>query len=515
MPRFLIPALLVAALSAAVPTPVVAQPPTDLLLPAQAASAASRRDVPARRVGKARLNLPALNSAAVRIQLFDDVQVMLLPKKVERPGAEKLVWVGEDEFGTQAVLTVVRGVLSGTVFTDYRSFEIGIEPDGLYSVAELDPGAFPTDDPLEFRGQFDILQDVDGFVGDEAKVAPVVADASTSGTPVQIDVMIVWTPKAETAVGGPSAMQSLALNAVANANLAYSNSGVNAQLRLVYGGLVNYTEVASDIGGDLTRLETKGDGVMDSVHTLREQYGADVVTLFGDGYRSKGYCGLAELMTSNSTSFAAWAFNVVDRACAVGNLSYAHEVGHNQGLMHDPANSSGWSAVTSYAYGYQDPGGLFRTVLSYGGATRVPYLSNPNVLYSGRVTGTSSQDNARALNLTAGTVAAFRGTGGGTTTEPTSPTPTCTYSVSTTSLSFSASGGSKTVSVTAPSGCSWSVANDGGVTWLSTNTSSGSGNGSITVTVTSNSSSARSATITVAGKTVGVSQQGVKVRGRK
>ena len=46
-----------------------------------------------------------------------------------------------------------------------------------------------------------------------------------------------------------------------------------------------------------------------------------------------------------------------------GYLSYAHEVGHNQGLHHDPASSGGSVGSYSYAYGYQDPGGAFRTVM--------------------------------------------------------------------------------------------------------------------------------------------------------
>jgi hypothetical protein len=46
-----------------------------------------------------------------------------------------------------------------------------------------------------------------------------------------------------------------------------------------------------------------------------------------------------------------------------GYLSYAHEVGHNEGLQHDPPNSS-VSPAYPYAYGYQDPSGAFRTVLS-------------------------------------------------------------------------------------------------------------------------------------------------------
>ena len=40
---------------------------------------------------------------------------------------------------------------------------------------------------------------------------------------------------------------------------------------------------------------------MDQVHTLRTQYGADLVTLIGEGYRDSGACGIAYLMSTVST----------------------------------------------------------------------------------------------------------------------------------------------------------------------------------------------------------------------
>ncbi len=508
MTRFAtLPTLALALFTAVGSAPAVAQTVPDLLVAAQASSRATRRDVPARRTRKARINAAALNSATIRLKLFDDVQTTVSRKQLSRPAPDKLVWVGEDEYGAQAVLTVVRGVLTGTVFADHRTFEIGIDPDGQYTVAELDPSAFPTDDP-HFEGpQFEVLDDPESFVGDEVKASPTV-DLLETGTPVQIDVMIVWTPNAEAAAGGAAAMESLAMNSVANANLVYSNSGVNAQLNLVYAQQINYTETPSSISTDLNALRGTTDGKIDGVHTIRNDVGADIVTLIGTGYASAGYCGIGGLMTSVSTSFASGAFNVVDRTCAVGNLSYAHELGHNQGLHHDPANATSTPSYP-YAYGYQDPSGYFRTVLSYGGAKRVPYLSSPGVTYNGLPTGTNGQDNARALNGNAGTIAAFKSVGG---TPPPTET-TCTYSVSTTSLSFSSSGGLKSVTVSAPTGCSWTTANDAGASWVSLSTGGGSGSGSVTVSVAANTGSSRSTSVTIAGKQVAVSENGVKVRG--
>ncbi len=152
--------------------------------------------------------------------------------------------------------------------------------------------------------------------------------------------MVLWTPAARNAVGGTTdAIQSLVLAAVANANLAYANSGVHAQLRLVYSGEVNYTETPSNISGDLDALSTSGDGKIDQAQSLRAQYGADVVTLIGNGYAANGSCGIGYIMSTVSTSFAPYAYTVVDQSCAAGYLSYAHEVGHNEGLQHDPANA--------------------------------------------------------------------------------------------------------------------------------------------------------------------------------
>ncbi len=88
--------------------------------------------------------------------------------------------------------------------------------------------------------------------------------------------------------------------------------------------------------------------------------------------------------------------------------------------MHDRANGS-MNGAFAYSYGLRrcaDDGTGFRTVMSYSciGANRVTQFSNPNVTYNGWPTGISyeadpanSADNARSMNETADTVAAFRG----------------------------------------------------------------------------------------------------------
>jgi uncharacterized protein (TIGR03437 family) len=84
----------------------------------------------------------------------------------------------------------------------------------------------------------------------------------------------------------------------------------------------------------------------------------------------------------------------------------------------------------------------------------------------------------------------------------------CTVAVSPTALSFPAAGGSGTVSVWAPAGCSWQALSN--APWITvTGGAQGSGNGTVAFTVAANTgSSARTGTIAVGGQAVAISQAG-------
>ncbi len=424
--------------------------------------------------------------AEVELNLFDDVQVVADVEQFEQHGPGTFTWKGRLRGVPEGHATFVSsdGIVAGTVFGDGAVYEVTYAGDGAYDIRELDPAAFPSDDP---PSDLDLSP-----VQSTQPASPVAAGDSAA----QIDVMVVWTPAAESAAGGVAAMRSLVDLAVSNANTAYANSGISTRLRLVHKAQVPYTESAS-ISTDLSRLVSGGDGYLDSVQSLRDQYGADVVSLFGSGYTSSsGACGIGYLMSFVSTSFASNAFNVVDYSCAAGNLSFAHEVGHNEGMHHDPANASGTPAY-SYSYGYVDPSCAFRTVMAYGGCQRVTQFSSPNVLYNGRVTGTSTQNNALTLNNTAATVSNFRQAVAG-----------CTYALASPSWSASSGGASSSVGVTVTgSGCSWTAASSA-PSWL-TITAGASGTGSATISFSAaanTSASARSATITAGGQTFTVNQ---------
>ena len=143
-----------------------------------------------------------------------------------------------------------------------------------------------------------------------------------------------------------------------------------------------------------------------------------------------------------------------------------------------------WSAVPSAAW---------ITVLT--GATG---SGNGNVTYS-----VTANPNGTTRN---GTIAI-----GGKLLNVTQDAATCTSTVSSTSESFESTGGTRSVSVTIPAGCSWTAASNS-PSWISVTTGAGpntSGNGAVTFQVAANATTAaRTGSLTVAGKTVNVNQVG-------
>ena len=249
------------------------------------------------------------------------------------------------------------------------------------------------------------------------------ADGSV-GCPLFVDVMIVYTPEARDIEGGTAEVQAVAMLAIDATNVAYSLSQINHYVRLVYVGEVNYVESGFFIT-ELDRLRTPADGFMDEVHALRDQYGADLVDLLISHTEGGTICGIAYLMTNVSQGFEADAFSVCNTGCVSGGFTLEHEIGHNMGCHHDRDNAGGQGAY-EFSYGHRFNGDntvQYRTIMSYSPGERIPYFSNPNILYQGQPTGVPagdplSADNAQTHNLTAATVSTFRPAAAGSPGSP-------------------------------------------------------------------------------------------------
>ena len=237
------------------------------------------------------------------------------------------------------------------------------------------------------------------------------ADDGETSACHSIDVMIAYTPAARNAIGSDAATHALAYASVAVFNIVNSNSLVMPRMRLVHVVPVDFAET-SNLALDLARVQSPNDGIMDELHPLREQFGADLVSLLVHSTSSS--CGVAYVMVDPSTEFSQFAFSVVQQNCAITNLSFPHELAHNLGSQHDWSDSSEGAFPYSHGLRFTGDSGLnWRTVMAGTPGTRIPFFSNPNIVFDGVPIGVPENqpnpaDNARSINNVAAIAAAFQ-----------------------------------------------------------------------------------------------------------
>ena len=332
---------------------------------------------------------------SLRIPLLDGASPQATRTDFERRGAENMTWRGRFDTpgGGRVTLTVLHGVVVGFIQHADRTYIIEPVRGGGHAQKEINQDLYPECGGAELPGETPF----------HMKYAdPEIADDSGA----RIDVMVMYTPEARDAAGGVAAIEATAQAAVDIANTAFENSDVVTRFNLVHAE-VTIRHDSGDLYADLPWLRDDA-----GVAALRNAYAADLVSLMVEN--GGGYCGLGYVMRYPSASFADSAFQVTDRGCAVGNLSWAHEHGHNMGMEHDPANgTSPASASYPWSFGHFVDGS-YRTVMSYSypcpnGCTRVPHFSNPVVFHAGAATGIADQrDNHRTADSTAPIVANFR-----------------------------------------------------------------------------------------------------------
>ena len=357
--------------------------------------------------------------ATLTLNLFDDTVVSAVVERTAPTLSGGYSLSGQlTSSAFDTVTVVVNGaVVAGTVRTSGEIYWIRTVGDDLYVVAQVDLSMLPPEvDPLPPPGRF-------------GNVAPDIAgeprrDADDDS---EIDMLIVYTPKARTAAGGPAEMEALIDLLVAETNQIFADSDVSARIRLVHREAVNYTE-NGDLGLDLQRITDPDDGHMDEVHALRDTYGADLVHLITTG---RNFAGIARLMTKVSQDFAPFAFGVTNQRSAG---TFTHELGHNLGLRHDRHDDPG-NTPYPYSHGYvnqrafepgAEPSSRWYTIMALGiqcrpagfSCSRVHRFSNsrqnwngdpigiPGDAPSSRVDGPA--DAARSLNETWRTSASFR-----------------------------------------------------------------------------------------------------------
>ncbi|HYW10414.1 MAG TPA: M12 family metallo-peptidase [Longimicrobium sp.] len=340
-------------------------------------------------------------SKALRLTVAPGLSVVATGERVQRRAENDISWGGRvqgREDGWVQVVLSDDGMV-GTVTLGTEQYSIEPLGNGMHAVSKLDQRKLPPEHgPDNPTGVLDPAPPADFLSSYQASTEGTVGVAALN----TINVLVVYTASAASATANVSSLIQLAVD---ETNQSYVNSGIDISMVRVHTAQVTYNESKRSFSQHVAALRSTTDGIMDNVHTLRNTYAADVVVLVVNDSEA---CGIASSIGSTATT----AFAVAHFSCITGYYSFGHEVGHLQGARHDRA-VDGSTTPYAYGHGYIPASKTWRTVMAYGNncsnCTRIQYWSNPLKTYGGVAMGTVLyEDNARVLNLTAPTVAAYR-----------------------------------------------------------------------------------------------------------
>ncbi len=233
--------------------------------------------------------------------------------------------------------------------------------------------------------------------------------------PANIDVAFVVAPSLQRLYGSIAARDADIAMIVAIANNAMATNGIDVRVRAVTVNPLSIELPNINQSALLANLRD-GAGAFGEQWPNQLRAGADVVALLTpfrsrdstDGNCGRGYVGT--LRSGGTFSSGQLGFSVSARMNEVPMSSFcfpstfAHELGHNLGNLHDRINAPSGTGAFSYSRGYTVPG-AFRDIMGTGSANRLELYSDPNRTCQGQPCGKpesaiDSADAAKTIKST-------------------------------------------------------------------------------------------------------------------
>ncbi len=285
--------------------------------------------------------------------------------------------VGNDD-GRAIVTFGADGSMVGSIANGVETYNIGPSADGGNwminpSIAGLIIPSFAGD-----AHQPSVADDATLTTTTNAASVPATPAATgNAASPIVVDIMVLYDSTLAYAATRINNVEAIA-------NQTYIDSGLkNLAIRVVHTQSVTYSATATDATA-LTDL-TGNLGKFNGVNTLRSKYAADVVVYMRPfNSETQGMiCGVAWINGLNGSKLSAGnAYAVVgdghDTKAACAGTTFAHEIGHTWGAVHDVADSAGIKGAYPYANGY----GIANTygdIMSYY-QPQIAKFSSPDIL---------------------------------------------------------------------------------------------------------------------------------------
>ena len=281
-----------------------------------------------------------IKNRQITLELFPDTTILA---RTDEESVERniLNWRGsvpDAKLFGRALLTTAGKALVGTIQYDNRMFAIRPAGADFHEVIEIDTRAFPKESSPRTRGNG----------RQSAQQSPTIKAAASAGTG-RLKILVVLSRPyryiCEISNLGIVDLKELLARTIENnleeiwGSMAETDIGANATIYCS-----SRTPSGGDLNADLDWLRTNS-----TIRSTRNSRNADLVTYYvpSGSYCGRGYYNAPPVVFSDEQ----WAFSVVRGDCALGNLSLAHELGHNLGMNHDRyVEGGGDPAMCNYGF---------------------------------------------------------------------------------------------------------------------------------------------------------------------